>query len=62
MLGRVTRSMPRKRSRLLARAMIAPYLDEEIAWALRYHQALRYFPDESVGYAYPESYHRFFGG
>jgi hypothetical protein len=41
--------------------MIAPYVDEEIAWAVRYHQALRYYPDESVGYAYPESYHRFFG-
>jgi hypothetical protein len=41
--------------------MIAPYVDEEIAWAVRYHQALRYFADESVGYAYPESYVRFFG-
>jgi hypothetical protein len=41
--------------------MIAPYVDEEIAWAVRYHQALRYFADESVGYAYPESYLRFFG-
>jgi hypothetical protein len=41
--------------------MIAPYVDEEIAWAVRYHQALRYFPDESLGYTYPESYHRFFG-
>jgi len=41
--------------------MIAPYVDEEIAWAVRYHQALRYYPDESVGYVYPESYHRFFG-
>jgi hypothetical protein len=41
--------------------MIAPYVDEEIAWAVRYHQALRYFADESVGYAYPDSYARFFG-
>lgn len=41
--------------------MIAPYVDEEVAFAVRYHQALRYFADESVGYAYPESYHRFFG-
>ncbi|MDB6042485.1 MAG: hypothetical protein JWM63_1036 [Gammaproteobacteria bacterium] len=41
--------------------LIAPYVDEEIAWAVQYHQALRYFPDESVGYAYPDSYHRFFG-
>jgi HD domain len=41
--------------------MIAPYVDEEIAWAVQYHQALRYFADDSVGYAYPESYVRFFG-
>lgn len=41
--------------------MIAPYVDEEIAWAVRYHQALRYFPDEAVGYAYPDGYVRFFG-
>ena len=41
--------------------MIAPYVSEEIAWAVKYHQALRYFADESVGYAYPESYRRFFG-
>ena len=41
--------------------MIAPYVDEEIAWAVQYHQALRYFADESVGYEYPDSYRRFFG-
>lgn len=41
--------------------MIAPYVSEEIAWAVQYHQALRYFADESVGYSYPESYLRFFG-
>jgi hypothetical protein len=41
--------------------MIAPYVDEEIAWAVQNHQALRYFADESVGYRYPESYVRFFG-
>jgi len=44
-----------------AAQMIAPYVDEEIAWAVKYHQALRYFADESAGYAYPESYLRFFG-
>jgi hypothetical protein len=41
--------------------LIAPYVDEEIAWAVQFHQPLRYFADESVGYAYPESYIRFFG-
>ena len=41
--------------------MIVPYVSEEVAWAVKYHQALRYFADESVGYAYPEAYRRFFG-
>lgn len=41
--------------------MIAPYVDEEVAWAVKYHQALRYFPDKAVGYEYPESYRAFFG-
>jgi hypothetical protein len=41
--------------------MIAPYVDAEVAWAVQYHQSLRYYADESVGYAYPESYARFFG-
>jgi len=41
--------------------LIAPYVDEEVAWAVQYHQALRYYPDESVGYAYPSNYDRFFG-
>ena len=41
--------------------MIAPYVSEQIAWAVKHHQALHYFADESVGYAYPESYLRFFG-
>jgi hypothetical protein len=41
--------------------MIRPYVDEEVAWAVEKHQALRYFADEEAGYDYPESYHRFFG-
>jgi hypothetical protein len=41
--------------------MIAPYVSEEIAFAVQYHQPLRYFADESVGYHYPESYRHFFG-
>jgi hypothetical protein len=41
--------------------MIGPYVSEEIAWAVKCHQALRYFADESVGYKYPEAYLRFFG-
>ncbi|WP_326525041.1 hypothetical protein [Sphingomonas sp.] len=41
--------------------MIAPYVDEEVAFAVKYHQSLRYFSDEAAGYTYPESYNRFFG-
>jgi hypothetical protein len=41
--------------------MIAPYVDEEVAWAVQHHQALRFYPDESVGYGYPDAYVRFFG-
>ena len=31
------------------------------AWAIRGHQALRFYPDQSVGYAYPEMYIKHFG-
>jgi len=41
--------------------LVAPYVDEEVSWAIRAHQALRFYPDESVGYDYPEAYVRMFG-
>jgi hypothetical protein len=41
--------------------LLEPYVDEEVAWAIRYHQALRFFPDDSVGYRYPELYVKLFG-
>jgi HD domain len=41
--------------------LIGPYVDEEVSWAVRYHQALRFFADEDAGYAYPEAYLRYFG-
>ena len=41
--------------------MIAPYVTEEVAWAVQNHQALRYFADESVGFDYPDAYNQFFG-
>jgi hypothetical protein len=41
--------------------MIEPYVDEEVSWAVRAHQALRFFPDESVGYQYPKAYTKWFG-
>jgi hypothetical protein len=41
--------------------LIEPYVDEEVSWAVRAHQALRFYPDESVGYEYPELYLKMFG-
>jgi hypothetical protein len=41
--------------------LVGPYVDEETSWAIRAHQALRFYADESVGYAYPESYVKNFG-
>jgi hypothetical protein len=41
--------------------LIEPYVSEEVSWAVRYHQALRFFPDEAVGYDYPQAYREFFG-
>jgi len=41
--------------------LIAPYVSEEVAWAVKYHQALRYFADEAAGFAYPDAYNQFFG-
>ncbi len=38
-----------------------PYVTEEVSWAIRAHQALRFYPDESVGYTYPQNYIRWFG-
>lgn len=35
--------------------LIEPYVDEEVSWAVRAHQALRFYPDESVGYRVPGS-------
>ena len=42
-------------------ALYAPYVDEKVSWAIRYHQALRFFPDPAVGYEYPELYVEIFG-
>jgi len=41
--------------------LIEPYVDEEVSWAVRVHQALRFFPDESAGYKYPDAYRKYFG-
>jgi hypothetical protein len=41
--------------------MMEPYVSEEVSWAIRYHQPLRFYPDPSVGYEYPELYVRIYG-
>jgi hypothetical protein len=44
-----------------AAQLVRPYVDEEVAWAIEKHQALRFFPDREVGYEYPERYIEYFG-
>ncbi len=41
--------------------MIEPYVDPEVTWAIRHHQALRFRPDPDYGYEYPASYMKAFG-
>jgi hypothetical protein len=41
--------------------LVEPYVSERVAWAIRYHQALRFFPDPDLGYEYPASYRKIFG-
>jgi len=38
-----------------------PYVPEKVAFAIRYHQALRFYEDKQYGYEYPEIYRMFFG-
>src|SRR5258708_25619766 len=40
--------------------LVEPYVDEEVSWAMRAHQALRFYPDEPVGYGYPDAYVKLF--
>ncbi|CAN5783126.1 hypothetical protein BH11PSE3_BH11PSE3_19260 [soil metagenome] len=41
--------------------LVEPYVDEEVTWAIRAHQVLRFYADESVGYEYPAAYISLFG-
>jgi hypothetical protein len=41
--------------------LFEPYVSERVVFAIRYHQALRYYPDPSVGYEYPDIYRELFG-
>ena len=38
-----------------------PYIPERTAFAIRYHQALRFYADVEAGYEYPDLYRRIFG-
>jgi hypothetical protein len=38
-----------------------PYVSEKVAFAIRYHQTLRFYPDKDAGYEYPELYRYLFG-
>jgi len=41
--------------------LYAPYVSERIAFAVRYHQALRFYEDKEAGYEYPDLYRNMFG-
>jgi hypothetical protein len=41
--------------------MFEPYVPEKTAFAIRYHQALRFYADPANGYEYPDLYRRMFG-
>lgn len=38
-----------------------PYVPERTSFAIRYHQALRFYADTEAGYEYPDLYRRVFG-
>jgi hypothetical protein len=39
-----------------AAQLVAPYIDEEAAWAIKHHQSLRFLPEPKLGYEYPKLY------
>ena len=41
--------------------LFEPYVPEKTTFAIRYHQALRFYPDHEAGYEYPEMYYNLFG-
>ena len=41
--------------------LLEPYVPEITSFSIRYHQALRFYPDEAFDYVYPEGYLRVFG-
>jgi hypothetical protein len=44
-----------------AEALYRPYVSERVAFAVRYHQSLRFFPAPDYGYEYPQVYRDLFG-
>jgi hypothetical protein len=41
--------------------MFEPYVSPKVTFAVRYHQALRFYPDSANGYEYPDMYKRIWG-
>jgi hypothetical protein len=41
--------------------MFEPYVPEKTTFAIRYHQALRFYADPANGYEYPDLYRTMFG-
>lgn len=41
--------------------LFEPYVPEKVSFAIRYHQALRFYPDTAAGYEYPDLYKQMFG-
>jgi hypothetical protein len=41
--------------------LFEPYVSEKTTFAIRYHQALRFYADPENGYEYPELYRQMFG-
>ena len=44
-----------------ASQLVAPYVDEEVAWAIKHHQSLRFLPEPELDYEYPKLYMTAFG-
>ena len=41
--------------------LYGPYVSEQVAFALKHHQVLRFYTDDEAGYYYPDMYRRMFG-
>jgi hypothetical protein len=41
--------------------LYTPYVPEKTSFAIKYHQALRFFEDQAAGYVYPDLYRNMFG-